>query len=97
MISNFGLPILPTFSPLTMERGSNAGSISPPLILILDRVNLDGNYCTLGWSDLALYCDFGKGTSFCRSGIFLGAQFQKIGKIGGTRGKVLFFFKSQGP
>ena len=31
----------------------------------------------LGWSDLALCCDFRNQTHCCRSGIFLGVQFQK--------------------
>ena len=35
--------------------------------------------CTLvGWSDLALFCDFWKATCFCWSGTFLGGQFQKM-------------------
>ena len=33
--------------------------------------------CTIGWSDLALFWFF-KPTLFCRSGIFLGVQFQKL-------------------
>ena len=37
--------------------------------------------CSVGWSDLALYCDFRKATRFCWSSIFLGGQFQKIGKF----------------
>ena len=47
-----------------------------------------------GWSDLALFCDFRKATRFCRSGIFLGGQFQKIGEF--TRGASLHFQKIAG-
>ena len=35
----------------------------------------------VGWSDLALFCDSWKATHFCRSGIFLGAEFQNIGNF----------------
>ena len=51
--------------------------------------------CGVGWSDLALF-RFSKSNTFlpnkCPSGIFLGAQFQKIGQIGRARGKFLFLY-----
>ena len=41
------------------------------------RQDLDSQPCTVGWSDLALFCDFRKATRLCRSSIliFLGLKF----------------------
>ena len=44
----------------------------------------------LGWSDLVLFSNF---KTYCRSGIFLGVQFQKIGNFGRSRGKDFIFKK----
>ena len=64
---------------------------------------------SVGWSDLnyfcnfcIYFCDFWKVKSFCRSGIFIGARFQKIGEFCRAcayraRGKIFIFKKSQGP
>ena len=38
-------------------------------------------YCAVGWSDLALFCDFRTATRFCWSGIFLGGQLKKNRQI----------------
>ena len=53
--------------------------------------------CTVGWSDLALFCNVRIVTRFCWSGIFLGGQFQKIVKFRRARAKAFIFKKSQGP
>ena len=37
--------------------------------------------CTVGWSDLALFCDFRKRALCCQSDIFLWVQFQKRGNL----------------
>ena len=39
----------------------------------------------IGWSDLEFFVRFLKCTHYCRSGIFLGVQFQKIGTFGHAR------------
>ena len=53
---------------------------------------------TVGWSNLALFCDFWKATCFCWSGIFLGGQFPKIGKFRRAYARQSFHFqKPQGP
>ena len=57
-------------------------------------------HCSVGWSDLALFCDFRKATHFCWSDIFLGGQFQKSANFT-TRPthawQTFHFQKKQGP
>ena len=54
-------------------------SLSAHLAVPMGSAILIGS--AIGWSDLALFCNFRKATHFCWSGIFLGGQFQKIGKF----------------
>ena len=72
-----------------------------PVFLLINKIVLYIYvHCTVGWSDLAIFCYFRKVTGFCWSGIFLGGQFQKIYKfcsVRRTRGKVFIFKKLQGP
>ena len=62
------------------------------------RQDLDSQPCTVVWSDLALFYDSRKATRLCRSSIFVGAKFKKIGEFCRVRTSHAYqSFLSEGP
>ena len=77
----------------------NKDHISPWMAVVLMQIPTNHHtrftlYCTIGWSDLALFRNFRKVTRFCWSGIFFWGQFQKIGKFRWARSHIARAAKS---